>query len=270
MVTHFSRLQLHTFSIPGVKQFYHEQLAFPISHESDTEIHFQPLPSITLCFTEGLEPNAPAHIAFEVAASGFDAAVGWLRNQNVTLLKWPDGRIVDEFDSRGRNVYFRDGDGNLLEIICHSYVQEGILPPIGNMSLLYLREVGMPVEADAVIPFREQLVRLMDFGLDKVFDNFTFAIGGTAHAILVSKARKWIPIAMAALPPAISISFGVSSIDFLEGVKTRLAAEGIPFESDAPECVSFRLYSYPICLEFADFGADVPARLQLPLARLKT
>ncbi|SDW96807.1 VOC family protein [Paenibacillus sp. CF384] len=270
MVTHFSRLQLQTFSIQGVKQFYHEQLAFPVSYESDTEIHFQPTPSVTLCFTEGSEPTAPAHIAFEVATSGFDAAVNWLGDHNVALLKWPDGRIVDGFGGTGKNVYFRDGDGNLLEIICHSYVQEDVLPSIGAMGLLYLREVGFPVEADAVVAFREQLVRLLGFQLDKVYDNFTFAIGGTAHGVIVSKTRKWIPIAMTALQPAMNVILGVSSIAFLEGVKSRLDADGIPYESepDAPNRVSFQLHAYPICLELTeDFEADVPARLQLPLAR---
>ncbi|MDR6885221.1 glyoxalase/bleomycin resistance/dioxygenase family protein [Bacillus sp. 3255] len=264
MITHFALLQLNTVSIQGVKQFYHEQLRLPIVNESDNEICFQPNPYFTLSFKEAMEPLAPAHFAFEVPFSEFKAVVNWLCESGISLLKWSDGRIIDNFET-GRNVYFRDGDGNLLEIIAHTYVREGVLPPSGEMKILYLREIGFPV--DRVIDFRELLVDIFNFKLDKVTDNFTFAIGGTAHAVIPSKKRKWIPIAMTALPPKMDVVFGVSSSDFIEKVKANIRAKGIHYESKEDGLLHFRINEYSFNLTLTNFPEDVPARLNLPYSR---
>ena len=94
-----------------------------------------------MTFKVATEPLASAHIAFEVPNSEFEKVVNRLQKSGVALLKWLDGRIIDDFET-GRNVYFRDGDGNLLEIITHSYIKEGIIHPHGDLKILYLREIG--------------------------------------------------------------------------------------------------------------------------------
>lgn len=266
MITHFAQLTLNTVSVPGVKQFYHEQLRFPIVYESDDEIHFQPSEYFTLTFKETMEPLAPAHFAFEVPFSEFDSVVNWLREAGISLLKWSDGRMINDFET-GMNVYFRDGDGNLLEIITHTYVKEGILPPSGELKILYLREVGFPV--DCVIDFRELLVDVFNFKLNMVSDNFTFAIGGTSHAVIPSKKRKWIPIAMTALPPKMDVIFGVSRSDFIDKVKTNLDAKGIHYESKDDGQLHFRINEYSFYLSLTNFPEEVPTLLNLPHSRLQ-
>ncbi|GAA4844201.1 hypothetical protein GCM10023310_22690 [Paenibacillus vulneris] len=268
MITHFSELQLNTVSVQGVKQFYHDQLRFPILFESDNEICFQPTEYFTLSFKEGVEPLAPVHFAFEVPYSEFENVVNWLQSAGgITLLKWSDGRIIDDFGT-GMNVYFRDGDGNLLEIITHYYIKEGVLPPCGELKILYLREIGFPV--DSVIDFRELLVNILNFKLDKVSDNFTFAIGGTSHAVIPSKKRKWIPIAMTALPPTMNVVFGVGSSEFIDKVKTNLSAKGIHFdENDEDGRLHFRINEYSFYLRFTNFPKEAPTLLNLPYSRLQ-
>lgn len=264
MITHFAQLELNTVSVQGVKQFYHDQLCLPILRQSDDEIHFRLTDYTVLSFKESHEPLAPAHIAFEVPASEFEHALKWLQNTGVTLLKWADGRIIDNFDT-GKNVYFRDGDGNLLEIISHTYVKEGIVSPAGELKVLYLREIGFPV--DSVIDFRKLLVDLFNFKLAKVYDNFTFAIGGTAHAVITSKKRKWVPISMAALPPSMKVSFGVSSSAFVDRIKTNLASKSIPFESTAEGQLHFKIYEYSLSLTLTDFPEEAPSLLDLPFSK---
>ncbi|GAA3400382.1 VOC family protein [Paenibacillus hodogayensis] len=261
MITHYSKLELYTVSVAGVKQFYHDQLGFPIVHESESEIVFQPTVHFTLSFWQAAEALTPAHLAFEVAHSAFDQAVDRLRERGVTLLKWPDGRTIDDFGT-GQNVYFRDGDGHLLEIISHTYVQEGVLPPSGEFGILYLREVGFPV--DDVIAFRERLVQLLAVKLDKVYDNFTFAIGGTAHAVLASKERKWFPIGMTALPPKMHVTFGVSSADFLAQVRTALEAKEIRYKKAENGGLHVTLGGYSLGMQVASFPEEAPALLGLP------
>ncbi|MDQ1914708.1 glyoxalase/bleomycin resistance/dioxygenase family protein [Paenibacillus sp. GD4] len=269
MITHFSQLRLNTVSVQGVKQFYHDQLRFPIVYESDNEICFQPTEHFSLSFIEALIPLAPVHFAFEVPYSEFENVVTWLQSAGgISLLKWSDGRIIDDFQT-GMNVYFRDGDGNLLEIITHHYIKEGILPPIGELKLLYLREIGFPV--DSVTHFRELLVDIFNFKLDKVSDNFTFAISGTSHAVIPSKKRKWIPIAMAALPPTMDVVFGVSSSNFIEKVKTKLSSKGIDYDENKHDCqLQFRINEYSFYLRLTKFPEEVPKLLNLPYSRLQS
>lgn len=262
MITHFSHLQLHTVSIPAVKQFYGKLLKFPIQTEMANEVHFQVTDTFVLSFKEAYEPISPAHIAFEVPFSSFEQTAEKLRLAGIIFVNWPDGRTIDEFD-HGKNVYFRDLDGHLLEMICHSYVQEGVLPASGAFNILYLREIGFPV--DSVVHFREQLVSLLGFRLAKVFENFTFAIGGTAHAVVSAKTRKWIPIDMIALPPAMEVGLGTADPAFLEEVKQRLAAQSIAYEQKDGE-LHFKLCEYRLCLQVTSFDADIPCLLQLPLS----
>jgi catechol 2,3-dioxygenase-like lactoylglutathione lyase family enzyme len=263
MITHFAKLELNTVSVQGVKQFYCNQLQFTVSFESADEIHLQPSEHCTLVFKEVNQPLNPVHFAFEVPLTAFDDVVNLLQSAGVTLLHWPDGRVVDESET-GKNVYFRDCDGNLLEIISHTYVQEGVLPPNGFLKILYLREVGIPV--DDVVAFRELLVNLFDFKLDNVEDNFTFTIGGTAHVVVVSKKRKWLPIAMTALQPVMDVTFGAPSSQVLNRISNHLDGKSIPYMQEKDR-LHFKIGEYSFRIQVTDFHENVPALLQLPNAR---
>lgn len=260
IITHYEQLQLNTVSIQGVKQFYCEQLQFPIILETKDEICFQPTENFKLSFKEVVEPIAPAHFAFEVPLSEFENVVNLIKSKGIALLKWSDGRFIDDFET-GKNVYFRDGDGNLLEIITHHYVREGILSPAGDLKLLYLREIGFP--ADSVKEFREFFVDIFELRLDKVRDDFTFAIGGTSHMVIPSKKRRWIPIEMVALPPTMNVIFGVSSTDFVSRVSKKLSEKGVPlFMRD--DHLNFKFKEYNIILKVTNFYPEIPALLNLP------
>ena len=70
------------------------------------------------------------------------------------IAKWKDGHIIDEEDGRF-NLYFKDGDGNLLEIIAHSYVKEDVLVPQSPLNILYVREIGLPVKSVPILGMAE-------------------------------------------------------------------------------------------------------------------
>lgn len=263
MITHFADFRLQTVSLEGVRQFYNELLGLPVAFESAKEIRFRLTDFTTLTFKEAYEPVAPAHFAFEVPWSAFSGVVDYMKKEaGIPLLRWPDGHVIDEFDESGPgiNVYFRDGDGNLLELIAHRYVREDVLPPCGPLKVMYLREVGFPVED--VPGFREWMSRKFGMKLAKVYDDFTFAIGGTAHAIIASKNRRWIPIGMLSLPPRMSVTFGVSGREALDQVRGLMERERILF--DGADGLTILRGDYPIRFAATDVPADIAARLNLP------
>ena len=138
MISHFAELHLSTLSPAGVRQVYHECLGFDVLTETEEEIRIQITPHTVFHFTRSSEPIRPAHLAFEVRHSKWQATRDLIEHAHVPL----DGDIETE---ETHQRYFEDGDGNLLEVYSHSYVNEGVIEPQNPMGVLYLREVGFVV-----------------------------------------------------------------------------------------------------------------------------
>lgn len=100
--------------------------------------------------------------------------------------------------------------------------------------------------------------------MGKAYDNFTFSIGGTAHVVICSKDRKWIPIAMYALPPKMVVTFGVSSSRFIEHVSAMIPGQRGYWEEDN-FCVEQN--GYKLRLRLTTFNKEWPKLLNLPLSR---
>jgi hypothetical protein len=77
----------------------------------------------------------------------------WLIQSGVQILKNKQGEKITHHSSISKAVYFKDSDGNILEIISHEYVQEKVLQKNGPLQVMYVREVGFPVPS--VPMFRE-------------------------------------------------------------------------------------------------------------------
>ncbi|WP_340373451.1 glyoxalase/bleomycin resistance/dioxygenase family protein [Peribacillus sp. FSL E2-0218] len=219
MITHFADLELTTVSLEGVKQCYANRLQLPIIYESNDFIRFQLTSFTTLSFRETYESVPPAHFAFQVPYSKFDEVAAFVQQSGLLILKQELGQYIDETNGR-KNLYFRDGDGHLLEIIAHDFIKEDVINTTGKLRTLYIREIGFPV--DNVPTFRDWLKK--DFGMKTVneSDLFNFVISGTAHAIVVSKQRPWIPIAMKALPPKMVVTFGTPELEFIKNLSKNM------------------------------------------------
>ncbi|KEK24066.1 VOC family protein [Bacillus gaemokensis] len=263
MITHFSELKLQTVSIQGVEQVYAERLGIPVLSKADRKITFQLTPHVSLTFEEVYEPIAPAHFAFQVSFSKFYETVDWIRKSGLLIMKWEDGHDVEEEDGR-LNLYFRDGDGNLLEIIAHKYIAENVLIPYTPLNILYVREVGCPVISVPV--YREWLKSNLSMKTFEDGEIFNFVIGGTAHVVASWVGRTWIPIAMKALPPKMHVSFGTPSLHFIQKVEQQLRQSDVPCHFSNNE-VSFVQEGYSFSIQYTPrFKADIPKKLNLPLS----
>ncbi|MGR5983804.1 VOC family protein [Bacillus cereus] len=263
MITHISDIKLQTVSIEGVKQVYKDILSFPIKKETTSFIQFEVTPYTTISFQEVYEPIASAHFAFEIPYSKFHETARWLEKSGLLIVKWKDGHTIDEESGRF-NLYFRDGDGNLLEIIAHSYVKEDVLVPQSPLNILYIREIGLPVKSVPV--FTEWLKLNLNMKTMEDGDIFNFVIGGTAYIVATWWQRPWIPIAMKALPPKVHVSFGTPDPAFLQRIQNNLKKNSVPYEYKHDE-VSFiqQGYSFTI-LHTPNLHADIPSELNLPLS----
>ncbi|MDP7978088.1 VOC family protein [Bacillus sp. WLY-B-L8] len=256
MITHFADIELQTLSIEGVKQVYADILQFPIAKQTETFIRFQVTHFTTISFKEILEPIVPTHFAFQVPYSLFDEIALWLTQSGVQILKDKQGEKVTYHSKVSKAVYFKDSDGNILEIISHEYVQEEVLQRNGPLQVMYVREVGFPVPS--VPMFREWLKNTLQMKTMHDQDIFNFVIGGTAHAVVVKEGRPWIPIDMGALMPKMNITFGTPDLEFIQNVNKK------------EDTIQFVQHSYSITLKYTpEFLTTIPNQLHLPLSYVK-
>ncbi|MFS0621662.1 glyoxalase/bleomycin resistance/dioxygenase family protein [Priestia megaterium] len=258
MITHYADLELQTVSIQGVKQAYVGGLQLPILHESSNFIRFQLTPFTTLSFKETYEAIYPVHFAIQVPYSQFNNISSFIRQSGLFILKQENGQYIDETDGR-KNLYFRDGDGNLLEIIAHEYIKENQIELSGSLKAMYLREIGFPVKSVPI--FRDWLKSTLKMKTERDQDTFNFVISGTVHAVVVSKERPWIPISMKALPPKMLVTLGTTDINFMNKLANKL--DNSFLESDK---VYFSKEGYNFCVKYSpDFKSSLLGELNLPL-----
>jgi catechol 2,3-dioxygenase-like lactoylglutathione lyase family enzyme len=140
-------------------------------------------------------PGAPSpqHIAFRIPSAAYADALAWL-GERAELLTGADGSYRFAFpDWNADAMYFRDPDGNVLELIAHHGLPEPYEPPFAPDTLLGVCEVGMP--ADDVAAF---LVWLEGRAGARRWsgDGVSFAAAGDKRGslIVVPRGRAWHPV----------------------------------------------------------------------------
>ena len=139
MITHYAEIHLQTLSPIGIRQVYQDGLGFPVLSETDNDIRVAITPHTTFHFTRSEKPVSPAHLAFEVRHATWTESNALLEQAHVALC----GYIATD---NTYQRYFKDGDGNLLEIYSHDYVNAKVLSYDNPLGVLYLREVGFVAE----------------------------------------------------------------------------------------------------------------------------
>ena len=112
--------------------------------------------------------------------------------------------------------FFKDGDGNLLEVYAHDYVRKDVLGRGNPLGVMYRREVGFVV--DNTGGFHDWLGELFGTVLTKGHRDSDFCITavGTAHFVLNHATKRWIPINSTALKPQMRFTLGTPDVDDVE------------------------------------------------------
>jgi hypothetical protein len=121
-----------------------------------------------------------------------------------------------------------------------------VLPIENKLGVLYLRE-GIVVD-DFSVCWDDLIASGMVNAKGGRNGPFSILASGTAHAVLNHSARRWNPIAMTALKPDLTITFGASEQHDSTTTFPTLESEG-----------------YRIAVRHTtDFPADAPERLGVP------
>jgi catechol 2,3-dioxygenase-like lactoylglutathione lyase family enzyme len=141
------------------------------------------------------EPGSwsPQHIAFRIPSAAYADALAWLGSR-VELLTGADGGPEFAFpDWNADAMYFRDPDGNVLELIAHHDLLEPYAPPFAPGAMLGVCEVGVPVDdMGAFLHWLEGRTGARRWSGDGV----TFAAAGDKRGslIVVPRGRPWHPV----------------------------------------------------------------------------
>jgi catechol 2,3-dioxygenase-like lactoylglutathione lyase family enzyme len=145
----------------------------------------------TLVFEPGVP--SPQHVAFRIPSAAYADALAWL-GERVELLVNTDGTHAFPFpDWNADAMYFRDPDGNVLELIAHHDLPEPYSPPFGADAILAIGEVGVPV--DDMPGFLSDVERR--HGIRRWSgDGVGFAAAGDKRGslIVVPRGRPWHPV----------------------------------------------------------------------------
>lgn len=199
--------ELGSADLGGQRRFYVGVLGLPVSGGAD-RLEVQ-VGLTRLVFRKGERPPGPYHLAFDVPEHRFREATAWLR-ERAALLEDAGQDTFFSADWNAHMLYFRDADGNILELIArHTLLRPGHAGLLVNVS-----EVGV---AAADVPGTLQTLHhtlgteIYRPGISPGGAHHTppqtFAPTGTHSGLLivVQRGRPWFPTAQAAVPLPLKI-----------------------------------------------------------------
>jgi catechol 2,3-dioxygenase-like lactoylglutathione lyase family enzyme len=138
-------------------------------------------------------PSSPQHVAFRIPSGAYADALTWL-GARVDLLVGADGGPEFAFpDWNADAMYFRDPDGNVLELIAHHDLPDPYEAPFAPGAMLGICEVGVPVDdMGTFLSCLEARTGARRWSGDGV----TFAAAGDKRGslIVVPRGRPWHPV----------------------------------------------------------------------------
>ncbi len=197
-------VQAFTTQLAAQRDFYHDQLGLPLAWETAQQCRIQ-IGDSTLTWTASAEPLAgPYHFAFTIPENQLDAGIAWVQRTSPILSK--EGQSRFHFLAwNAHAAYFRDTDGNILELIARHNLPNTSDVPFGPTSLLHISEVGLP--SPDVLALAATLEAT--FGIAPwlgMSADFTTMGDEEGLFILVPAGRPWLPTTQPALPLPLAIT----------------------------------------------------------------
>lgn len=183
-------VELSTANLAAQSHFYSHVLGLPMVASSPEQAIWQ-CGASQLILRQGVW-HGVAHFAFNIPENRFAEAKAWLRER--TRLH-TDNSGADEFPFPNWNAhacYFRDADGNILELIARHDLPNAQAVPFTSDHLLSISEVGLIVTD--VLGVVAQLQAVCGVEAYKGSSELFTAVGDPHGLLIVVKeGRLWYP-----------------------------------------------------------------------------
>jgi catechol 2,3-dioxygenase-like lactoylglutathione lyase family enzyme len=193
------QLYLKCFHLEEMKKFYTEDLEMKLISESDK--HFAVLAGTTKLFFE-LDKNVPYyHVCFRTDSDYFNSMFDKLSDKSLLL---PDEVGNYSMFWEGKQAYFYDPDGNILEMLERPFHWGGNQPKTGWYDV---GEIGMPVKQISAL--QETLSQTVSTIYRSESETFSFYGDTEGVFVLVKEGRNWYPTERpASIHPIIAVVSG--------------------------------------------------------------
>lgn len=143
-------------------------------------------------------PASAYHFAFNIPENQIEEALDWLKSRVPPVCR--DNEAIVHFPAwNAHSVYFRDPDGNVVELIARHSLPCSSAEPFSPRSLLNVSEIGLPVRD--VGRATETLRKELDADPYGTCDDQFAAVGDEEGLIiLVREGRIWLMSDVAAAP----------------------------------------------------------------------
>ena len=187
----FHTVNLYTAQLAEQKKFYTQKLSCKVIEEHKDSFALA-IGRTQLRFTKDHHAT-PYHFAFNIPSYGENAALEWLKLQNIPILPFDGRPIVDFPNWQAKAIYFYDADRNVVEFIARRNLNLRRPTPFTSNHLLGISEIGIPTQQiESIYRVLEERAGLKVF--DGNFEKFCAVGGEQALFIVIDHERKrWFP-----------------------------------------------------------------------------
>lgn len=204
------KLVLQSKNLEETQRFYQERLGFKLLFRNINQVGFQ-VGSSELVFKKVSEGSSPHyHFAFLIPSQSIELAIQWLNDRGVNMLISDSGPMVYFENWKANSVYFKDDQGNILEVICRMDLQNGMIRDFSTQNILCINEIG--IVTDSPLEMAEKIIA--DSGINYFpkgpKDSDFLALGEESGLLVISKeGRNWYPTQIPSTPCGLSFEIKV-------------------------------------------------------------
>ncbi|MGH2497958.1 MAG: VOC family protein [Ktedonobacteraceae bacterium] len=203
---HIQELSLHTRHFADQKAFYCTTLGLP--QLSETTDSFTVQAGTTRLRFQETHQDVLYHVAFTIPRNTFHEAKRWVQKR-VSLLHKDGNNEIFFANLNARSFYFCDAVGNILEYIVHYGLYHETEGAFGAASVLYVSEIGLPVEeVPAFAELLQKQFTIEPYG-GSISESFAFLGDIAGQLVVVKVGRPWLPtetVRAAVAPVQLTIS----------------------------------------------------------------
>lgn len=185
---------LATNDLVQTRLFYVQTLGFIVSNQTDKRISFNIGSSILTFFQNTMDNEPVYHFAFNIPHNQLKEAMDWL-SLRAPLLPVTADRHIADFELWNANaVYFKDNNGNLLELIARHDLNNNSDTSFSAISIQCISEIGIAV--DNVPAYAAMLIKdhhLSYFPKQPPQEKFAAIGSDSGLLILAEMSRNWFP-----------------------------------------------------------------------------